>query len=190
MPAFCKDRQEADERMLAYAEQTDFDQAWFTPEQWNTVLGIACDKRFGIKEAENALSAHMGEIRASAARARRQAAITADPFPPLLPAGAPVAANILGQLIDAYIAGQRMNLGHGTKMTRAAYALVRTQWTAVAALAPAHSIFGHFIAHLPQDKAALGKANVGGTKDTRKVQGDLLVTIGGVDFNMHIDITD
>ncbi|MFJ6723131.1 hypothetical protein, partial [Streptomyces sp. NPDC091259] len=77
----------------------------------------------------------------------------------------------------------------GSPMDPSAYEELREEWEAVAALA-AGGIYTEFHSFPPQNKAALGKGNVGGTLAKRKVQGNLLVKVAGVRFNMHIDIDD
>ena len=49
------------------------------------------------------------------------------------------------------------------------------------------STFTNFHSFPSTDKAAAGKGNIGGTLGNRQFQGNLLVFIHGVKFNMHID---
>lgn len=189
--------EEAESELRAYCDKLDFDPKWIGPEQWKVTLRIACEaKNGGLDEAKRTIDQDLMDITSTAARGAREAEVTADQLPRLL-AGRPrfrnsTAREILAQLTEAYIAGKRVNLMlGGAPLNPPEYERLRTDWKKVgkeAAGLPA-CIFTGFVAHRPQDKNAEGRGNAGDTMDKRKYQGDLLVNICGVTFNMHVNTT-
>lgn len=194
MPRYAKNARDADQELTAYCEKTGFDREWIDDETWATTIRIACDKLLGLDEAEKTIDADRAEMNNTAARIRRQALLDGDPSDLLDTIAGDghfndtLVEGILRQCAAAYVGGARVNLGlGGDKWHPTAYAALRTYWDDASQHAVG-GVFTDFVSHAPQDKAALDKANVGGTLAKRKVQGDLLVRIGGVRFNMHIDI--
>ncbi|MET7701595.1 hypothetical protein [Streptomyces sp. NPDC005485] len=195
MPGYAKSDAEAKERLLAYCDKIDLDPAWISDSKWDTTIRIARQKEYGWDEAENTIDSDKTEIAGAKAKEARQAKLDGDASNLMNTILATPALNntpahrMLVQCAAAYVGGIRTNLGYGSKMTRAAYATVRGQWTQISQQAGG-GVYTAFVSHDPQDKAALGKIWVGDTLAVRGVQGNLLVRIGGMRFNMHVDITD
>jgi len=195
MPGYAKSDAEAKEMLLAYCDKIDFDPAWISDSKWDTTIRIARQKEYGYDEAEKAIDSDKVDIAGEKAKSARQAKLDADASDLMDTIEATPglddspAHKMLVQCAGAYVGGIRTNLGYGSKMSRTAYAAVRRQWTRISQEATG-GVYTAFVSHDPQDKAALGKIWVGDTLAVRGVQGNLLVRIDGVRFNMHVDITD
>ncbi|MFC7304289.1 hypothetical protein ACFQVC_08715 [Streptomyces monticola] len=192
-----KSEEEAEADLNEYCEAIGFDPEWISPSQWAATLRIAQDKEYGYEQAHKTIDSDQEEIGRAAARKARRQRVEDDPSGVLALLDADkefkgsLTQSILQQCADAYVAGQRVNLGLGGKpMDPEPYNELRRQWAKAALLADDDSVFTGFHSFPPQNKALVGKGNKGDTLDTRKVQGDLLVKIGGVKFNMHVDIAD
>ncbi|MFE1763700.1 hypothetical protein ACWDBF_35910 [Streptomyces angustmyceticus] len=190
---YAKSAEEAETELKAYCESISFDHEWISAPQWAAAIGIALDKRTGYAEAFKSIDTDKDELFRARARDARQANIDGDTAQLLAAAAGhhslkTTAAGILQQLADAYVAGHRvyLTLG-GPPMDTTRYADLRDAWDDAARLA-AGGVFTDFVSHAPQNKQAANKGNVGDTTETRKVQGDLLVKIDGVRFNMHVNI--
>lgn len=194
MPKYAKSAQEAEQNLQEYCEEIGFDPEWITPDKWAASIRIAQDKDHGFEQARKTIDSDKADIAKSAAKEARKAKLAADASG-LLDAVAvhyllkdTLVPTILNECAAAYLGGERVNLGlGGSPMDAEAYDELRGEWRRAAGLA-AGGLFTDFVSHAPQDKAALGKGSVGDTLAKRKVQGNLLVKIGGVRFNMHIDI--
>ena len=196
MPKHAESEEEAKRDLVQYCESIGFDPEWVTPEKWASSIGIAMNKEYGFVEARRTIESDKAEMVKDSARATRRSTLDGDGAGLLARAKTHYALKdtlvpgILKQCADAYVGGERVNLGLGGKpMDRDNYGELRDEWRQAAALA-AGGVFTEFVSHAPQDKAALGKGAVGGTLGKRKVQGNLLVKIDGVRFNMHVDIAD
>jgi hypothetical protein len=196
MPKHAESEEEAERDLLEYCESIGFDPEWISAEKWRSSIGIATRKEYGFAQAHRTIDSDREEMAKDAARAARRAGLDGDTAGLLAKAKKhhalkdTLVPGILQQCAGAYVGGERVNLGlGGSPLDRDAYGELRDEWQQAAALA-AGGVFTEFVSHAPQDKAALGKGSVGGTLAKRKVQGNLLVKIGGVRFNMHIDIAD
>ncbi|NEC89050.1 hypothetical protein [Streptomyces sp. SID12501] len=198
MPAIAKNADDAKTQLTSYCADISFDPEWISPEKWQTTIGIACDKQYGLEEAKRTIQQDMLDLAGSKAKENRQATLDGDPDDLFDTIEATPALNntlahkILKLCATAYVGGERVNLGLGLggkkKMPPAEYTTLCGLWTLAAGHITGAGVFTEFVSHPPQDKAALGKGNVGATLDTRGLQGNLLVKINGVRFNMHIDI--
>lgn len=192
---YAKSAEEAEAELKEYCKSISFDHEWISAPQWDATIRIAQDKKTGYTEAFNTIEADKHELFRAGARDARQARLDGDAAQLLATAAShyslkTTVAGILQQLADAYVAGHRVNLTlGGPPMDDTRYADLRDEWDDAAQLA-AGGVFTEFVSHPPQNKPAADKGNVGDTKETRKVQGDLLVKIGGVRFNMHVNIAD
>ncbi|WP_328972813.1 hypothetical protein [Streptomyces sp. NBC_00239] len=196
MPKFAASAEEADQDLREYCESIGFDPEWVAPEKWASSVSIAQQKQYGFEEAHKTIDSDKDELRKDAAAKARKAKLAGD-------AAGLIAAlkvhyalkdslvrEIIDQCAATYLGGERVNLGLGGKpMDRETYSELRKEWRAASALATG-GVFSDFVSHDPQDKAALGKGAVGATLARRGVQGNLLMRINGVRFNMHIDIAD
>ncbi|MET9609896.1 hypothetical protein ABZZ17_33330 [Streptomyces sp. NPDC006512] len=196
MPKYAKSAEEADQNLKDYCEQIGFDPEWVPVGKWDLSVGIAQDPELGFEQARKTIDSDREDMVKAGAKDARKAKLAGDPSG-LLAAVAShyslkdtLVPTILKQCAAAYVGGERVNLGlGGSAMDRDAYAELRDEWRRASGLAGG-GIFTAFVSHEPQDKAALGKGAVGGTLARRKVQGNLLVKINGVRFNMHVDIGD
>ncbi|MEU8591182.1 hypothetical protein AB0C59_29885 [Streptomyces sp. NPDC048664] len=196
MPKYAESDKEANESLLEYCESIGFDPEWISPDKWDTTIRIARSKDKGYVEAYKAIDSDRLDMVKSGAREARKKKVDND------------AANLIGKITShyalkdslvltvvkqcaaAYVGGERVNLGlGGSPMDASAYAELREEWDEAAPLATG-GVYTEFHSFPPQDKAALGKGNVGDTLAKRKVQGNLLLKVAGVKFNMHIDIAE
>ncbi|MCP9206551.1 hypothetical protein [Streptomyces cucumeris] len=194
MPKFAKTDAEADASLREFCDSIDFDPEWITPEQWATTIRIARDKDTGYEEAQKSIIGDRDDMAKASAKKVRLERLNGDASDLLdTVEGDPVfngsiVLDVLKECAQAYVGGQRVNLGlGGSPMHSSRYAELRKLWDKAAKRAVG-GVFTDFMSHAPQDKAALGKGNVGDTLDRRGVQGNLLVRIDGVRFNMHINI--
>lgn len=194
MPGYAENAEDAKTELKAYCKTINFDHEWISPPQWAATIRIAQDKKLGYKEAFKTIDTDLDDMRKAVALARRKATLAGDASNLLTAVKYDgslkdsLVVNILVQCAKAYEGGERVNLGlGGSPMDEDVFGELRGEWDEAAALAVG-GIFTDFVSHDPEDKAALGKGSVGGTLAKRKVQGNLLVRIDGVRFNMHIDI--
>ncbi|MFI0805943.1 hypothetical protein [Streptomyces echinatus] len=196
MPKYAQTDEEADKALREYCDSIGFDAEWITPEDWATTIRIARDKGKGLTVAYGTIDEDRSAMVKAGARTARQGVVDNDPSGLIAAIEThyslkdSLVLTILKQCRGAYVAGERIDLGLGGKpMHSTAYAELREEWKAAGKLG-AGGVYTNFHSFEPQDKAAEGKGNVGGTLAKRKVQGNLLVKINGVKFNMHIDISD
>ncbi|MEU5398262.1 hypothetical protein ABZ348_03045 [Streptomyces sp. NPDC005963] len=196
MPKYAETAEEAERHLREYCETIGFDPEWINPTQWDSSIRIAQDKKYGFEEARKTIDSDKAELVKSGARDARKATLDGDASGLIAAVGKhwslkdTLVPTILKQCAAAYLGGERVNLGlGGSPMDADAYDELRGEWTQAAGLAGG-GIYTNFVSHPPQDKAALGKGSVGGTLAKRKVQGNILVKINGVRFNMHIDIAE
>ncbi|WP_037604589.1 hypothetical protein [Streptacidiphilus rugosus] len=190
-----KDRAEADAELRAHCEKWGFDPEFVGEHKWRLTLGIACNPEFGYPEAIKALEADRMELHRDAVRAGRLGQVDGDRLIATIATdgrfhGSAV-HGILQQMADAYVAGERVNLGLGGQpFDPETYEELRDEWTQVGRVAATlGGIFTAFAGLDPQDKALEGRGNVGATLEQRRYQGDLLATINGIRFNMHVNLT-
>ncbi|MFJ9641485.1 hypothetical protein ACWEPM_38395 [Streptomyces sp. NPDC004244] len=194
MPKYASSDEEADKDLRAYCDSIGFDPEWIVQSQWEATIRIARNEEYGIAEAHNTIDKDKERIFKVGAREARKQKLDADASGLLAALKKhyslkdTLVPGILQQCADAYVGGERVNLGlSGSPLDPGAYEELREEWRAAAKLA-AGGVFTEFVSHAAQDKAALGKGNVGHTLAKRGVQGNLLVKIAGVRFNMHVDI--
>ncbi|WP_030160777.1 hypothetical protein [Streptomyces sp. NRRL S-244] len=196
MPEYASSDEEAEKDLIAYCEKIDFDPEWVAADKWASSIRIAQQKEYGFVQARKTILSDQEELVKAGARDARKAKLDSDAADLLAQIKYDhnlkdsLVVTILNQCAAAYVGGERVNLGlGGAPMDRGAYGDLRDEWTAAAELADG-GVFTGFVSHAPQNKAVLGKGQVGSTLAKRKVQGNLLVRIAGVRFNMHIDIAD
>ncbi|MCM2389791.1 hypothetical protein [Streptomyces albipurpureus] len=194
MPKYAKSAQEAEQNLQEYCEEIGFDPEWVTPDKWASSIRIAQDKDHGFEQARKTIDSDKEDMVRAGAKDARKARLAADASGLLDTVKGhyllkdTLVPTILTQCAAAYVGGERVNLGlGGSPMDPDTYGELRSEWRQASGLA-AGGVFTDFVSHAPQNKAALGKGSVGETLAKRKVQGNLLVKIGGVRFNMHIDI--
>ncbi|MFD3870454.1 hypothetical protein [Streptomyces sp. NPDC058623] len=194
MPKYAKSAAEADQNLRDYCDEIGFDPEWVPAGKWDLSVGIAQNPEHGFEQARKTIDSDKEDIFKSGAKDARKAKLSGDPSGLLAAVKVhyslkdTLVPTILKQCADAYVGGERINLGlGGSAMDADAYGELRDEWRQAAGLAGG-GLFTEFVSHAPQDKAALGKGAVGGTLARRKVQGNLLVKINGVRFNMHVDI--
>jgi hypothetical protein len=193
---YARTRAEADAELRAYCQKLGFDPEWLGERKWGTRLDIACNPEYGYEQARRAVEDDKIEIARKEARTARQVLVAADTLIGRIAVDGRFKGSdvhgILQQIADAYVGGQRVNLGLGGQpFDPTAYEVLRQSWKDVGRVAGTivGCIFTDFVGHLPQDKPALDKGNVGATMDTRRFQGDLLTSVNGIAFNMHVNLT-
>ncbi|WP_018351420.1 hypothetical protein [Longispora albida] len=193
--AFAASQQEAEQLLKEYCFSIDYDMQWTTQTKWDATVRIACDRNEGIEVAQDTLLGDRQEIQRAANRAARTALVS-PAWTTLLAAmngdkrfNDQHTQNILRTCVERYIFGGEVYLGYGEAFTPAEYAKLQAQWTAASNLGQgAAPSLTQFRSAPPQDKAALGKGNIGATLGTRKWQGNLFVHVEAVEFIMHVDI--
>ncbi|KIF78065.1 hypothetical protein QR77_38170 [Streptomyces sp. 150FB] len=183
-------RAEADLR--AFCETRGFDLEAL--EDWSTLVMIVYNPKLGLEDAKKTIVEESEKHLSEARQRERQERVTKDK---LSAAIAPVGSlnddirNIVEQLADAYVGGHRVNLALGRTLLAWEHDELREQWNMVRDVAGKipNCIFTNFHSYPATDKAAAGHGNVGNTLDTRRYQGNLLVFINGVKFNIHINTT-
>ncbi|MEU1423394.1 hypothetical protein [Kitasatospora sp. NPDC005751] len=194
MPKTAKSEQEANELLTAYCLEIDFSKQWIAAEKWATSIRIAMNPAEGIESAKSTIDSDKRDVQDAAARTQRQTALTPHlgALRAAIQADNTVSLDTEGKLLAActaqYVGGGGVDLGYPTGLTASQYAVQQGRWNHLATLGAGAPFIGGFHALPPQDKAAAGKANVGATLATRKWQGNLFVTIGGVTFNLHLDV--
>lgn len=196
MPKYAESDEEANKSLLEYCESIGFDPEWISPDKWDTTIRIARTKDKGYVEAYKTIDTDRTDMIKAGAREARQKKVDNDAanlFTRIktdYPLKDSLVLPILKQCAAAYVGGERVDLGlGGSPMDRSVYAELREEWDEAAPLAMG-GIYTEFHSFPPQNKAALGKGNLGDTLAKRKVQGNLLVKVAGVRLNMHIDIAD
>ncbi|MFI5533082.1 hypothetical protein ACIA8O_31540 [Kitasatospora sp. NPDC051853] len=98
--------------------------------------------------------------------------------------------DLFRQACGQYVDGGQIDMTFSETLTAAQYANLRAEWKRLGALSTevASSPFSRFESLEPEDKEAKGKGSVGKTLATRKVQGNVFVTVVTVRFNVHVDI--
>ncbi|MEU2158051.1 hypothetical protein ABZ532_24105 [Streptomyces sp. NPDC019396] len=193
---YAKDATEAETDLIAYCKASHFDREWMSDERWATTVRIACDKEYGYDEAYRTIDTDQVALLAETAKQGRKSKLDADEDDLLSlveradELAKTLVPNILQQCADAYLGGQRVNLGFSKAMTRTEFAQLRKDWTVAGEYATGDGMFTNFHSFPPQDKQKAGKGSVGDTLARRDTQGNLLVKIAGRTFNMHVDIKD
>ena len=182
---------EAGTLLLAEAERIGLDREWVTDETWDTTKNIAVNPEYGLSEAYKTLMKDLELIHENARRAVRQADVD-QVWPQLQNAANRTGAHVLAILTECrtlYVEGRRVNFDY-TTMTTQEFHNVCDEWdelreeTAVTT----QNLFRNFHWMPIEDKAAAGKGNVGDTLGKRTLQGCILVKVGGVKFNAHVNI--
>ncbi|MFG2606402.1 hypothetical protein ACGFT2_23050 [Streptomyces sp. NPDC048514] len=193
---YAKDAAEAETDLVAYCAASAFDREWLSEERWATTIRIACDRKYGYDEAYRAIDSDQVALLAESARSARRSKLDGDEDGLLSlveqaeELSKTLVPEILQQCADAYVGGQRVNLGLSGAMTRTEFAQLRKAWAVAGEYASGEGVFTDFHDFPPQDKKKAGKGTVGATLATRGVQGNLLVKIAGRTFDMHVDIKD
>ncbi|MGW5738721.1 MULTISPECIES: hypothetical protein [Streptomyces] len=189
---YADDETEATDLLTEYSESIGLPWGLIPQRKREASVRIATveDKNNGLAAAKKTLDDDLNEQRRAERVAERTAAIQkqADSF--VKAVGVKTDA---GRLLDLcrhhYEQANHPNFTFGSGMTEVEYAAFRQEWRDAAELAEErYDQFTDLRATDVQDKAALGKGQVGDTLDTRGRQGNVFVTVLGAKFNAHIDI--
>ncbi|MFF3752474.1 hypothetical protein ACFYYH_18770 [Streptomyces sp. NPDC002018] len=188
---YAESAEEAETLLLAEAERIGLDREWVPDETWNTTKDIAVNPVYGLLEAYKTLLKDLEEIHDNTRRDARQARVDAV-WPQLREAATRTGAHVLNILTECrtlYVEGRRVNFEH-TTMTAQEFRNVCQEWEDLRTESAVtdQDVFHHFHWEPIQDKAAANKGNVGNTIAKRTVQGCVLVYVGAVKFNAHINI--
>lgn len=183
---------QAEADLQAFCETRGFDLGAL--DDWSTLVMIAYTRKLGLEDAKKTIVEESEKHVSEARQRERQERVTKDK---LIAVIAPNESlnddihNIVKQLADAYVGGYRVNLALGRTLEAEEHDELREQWNKVSHVAGKipNCIFTNFHSYPATDKAAAGHGNVGNTLGTRRYQGNLLVFINGVKFNMHINTT-
>jgi hypothetical protein len=190
---YAESEAEADELLLAEADRIDFSRDWLTGEQWASVRRIALNPKFGLKEAYKSLFEEKDAIRRAAARLVREQLVNGV-LANVVGAAKSVGDDVRKIIEDAarrYVEGGEVKYSSptGARSTEGFEELC-DEWETLAGRLAAQNVFTNLRWMPIEDKQEKGKGNVGDTLDTREKQGCILLRVGGVKFNAHVDITD
>jgi hypothetical protein len=190
---YANDEQEATELLTEYSEQLGLPWGVIPQKQRDASVRIAyiVGQNNGLQAARKTIEGDLMEQRHEKLVEERRVAIAGQGTPLLAVAGAKKpAGQVLTQCQYAYAHAIDPRFTFGQEMTEAEYAGFRAAWDELGATAEERGLtqYTQFKALKIQDKAALGKAQVGDTLDTRRWQGNVFVTINGAQFNVHINI--
>jgi hypothetical protein len=184
---------EADTLLLAEADRIDFSRDWLTDEQWASVRRIALNPKFGLQEAYKSLFEEKDAIRRAAARLAREQLVNGV-LANVTGAAKSVSDDVHKIILDAahrYVEGGEVKYSSPTgARSTAGFKELCDEWEELETRLPAQTVFTDLHRMPIEDKPAAGKGNVGNTLDTREKQGCILLRVGGVKFNAHVDITD
>ncbi|MEC4020550.1 hypothetical protein [Streptomyces sp. H27-D2] len=191
---YADDEAEATRLLTAYCVETGFSPEWISKDTWDTTVRIACSVAAsnGLQAAMGTLDADAQALRSAARREERLGRIKVESEQ--LIAEAKASSNlgkIIGRCRDAYVAVAPADFTYGASLTRIEFDNLADDWRDLGTWAGRRQIaqFRSFTALDVEDKAAKGKGQTGDTLETRGLQGNVLVTVAGVRFNVHINIT-
>ncbi|GGV62615.1 hypothetical protein GCM10010277_68170 [Streptomyces longisporoflavus] len=190
---YANDEKEATELLIAYSDEIGLPWGVIPLAKWAASVRIAhteSDKN-GLVAAKKTLDDDLFEQRRAERVAAREAAIEGQGDSLVKAAGAKtLAGSLLAQCQHHYGQANNPSFTFGPGMSEADYAAFQTEWSELGELADerGYDQFTDFYALDIQNKAALGKKQVGDTLATRGWQGNVFVTILGARFNAHIDI--
>jgi hypothetical protein len=184
---------EAETLLLAEADRIDFSRDWLTDDQWGTVKRIACNPEYGVQEAYKSLQAEKDAIRQAAARQVRQQRV--DGVRAAVVGAANSVSDDVRKIVEdaarRYIEGGEVNYSSPTgEMSTEAFEDLCAEWDTLRGRIATQNVFTNLHWMEIENKQDAGKGNVGATLDTRERQGCVLLRVGGVKFNAHVDITD
>ncbi|MGW4652561.1 hypothetical protein [Kitasatospora sp. NPDC004289] len=193
---YASDKREAEKLLKEFCQRIEYDFEWITAATWATTVDIALDPETGLETAEKSLVEDMNEKRGALAKGRRRDAIGAKRSALIALADADddgfrtSTLDLFRQACAQYIDGGQIDMTFSDALTSAQYEVLRTEWTRLGTLSGqvAASPFSRFESLEAEDKDAKGKGSVGKTLATRKVQGNVFVTVVTVRFNVHVDI--
>lgn len=97
-----------------------------------------------------------------------------------------LAKSAFGVARATYVGGASVNAGLSGVHSEDDYYAAKMEWDDIGDT----TTVTNFHSFDPEDKAAIGKGNVGATLATRKVQGNLLCSFDGTKINVHVDIAE
>ncbi|MEN8651378.1 hypothetical protein ABCR94_12215 [Streptomyces sp. 21So2-11] len=190
---YAENETEAKDLMLEYTKSIDLDRALVSDSTWATTLRIACDPKEGIAVAEATLLTDLQELRSETNKTARRDAI-ATQWGTLSGRTATIGGavqNIASQCRAQYIAGSPVDFSYGATMTETAFEALGASWKTLGTWASGQGLtqFQSFRWLPVENKEEKGKGSVGATLARRGRQGNLFVSIRGITYNVHIDIS-
>lgn len=176
---------EATRLMKAYAERLELEWAKLPPLLTNLTIEYAQDwKKGGIDGGEKLLFSEKQTIIDNAKKQERRETVQ-DDFDTINDnIGNDLAKAVFGVAHSVYVGGGGVNTGISGAYTQDQYYAAKREWDDIDNL----DTVSNFYALAPQDKAKAGKANVGATLATRKVQGNMFCTFKNTQIDVHVDI--
>lgn len=189
---YANDEKEAIELLIEYSESIGLPWGVIPQRKWEASVGVAWQEgtNNGLAAAKKTLDGDLHEQRVAARVAERTQEIKKQADSVVNTVGSSTTAGKLLELCrHHYEQANNPNFTFGSGMTEAEYASFQAEWEEASELATQrYNQFTNLHSTAIQDKAALGKGQVGDTLDTRGRQGNVFVTIVGAKFNAHIDI--
>ncbi|MGW7077245.1 hypothetical protein [Streptomyces sp. NPDC054866] len=189
---YANDEAEATELLTAYSESIGLPWGVIPQRKRDASVRIAWveDKNNGLVAAKKTIEDDLIEQRRAERVAERAAAIQKQAESLVKTVGVKTDAGLLlDQCKHHYEQANNPDFTFGSGMTESEYAAFQEEWEEAAQLAAErYDQFTNLYSTEIQDKAALGKGQVGDTMATRGRQGNVFVTIVGAKFNAHIDI--
>jgi hypothetical protein len=184
---------EAETLLLAEVEHIDFSRDWLTDDQWRSVKDIACNPKYGLAEAYKSLQTEKDALAQAAARQLRKQRVDGVRLA-VMGAADSVSAGVRAIIEDAarrYIErGEVSYVSPVNEMITESFEDLCEEWDLLSTRIANQAVFTNLHWMPVEDKPAAGKGNVGNTLDTREKQGCILLRVGNVKFNAHVDITD
>lgn len=189
---YADDEAEAVELLTEYSESIGLPWGVISQRKRDASVGVACneDKNNGLEAAKRTIEDDLLDERHATRKKERGEAIAAEGNSLVKAFGESTdAGRLLAECMEYYAAGIKPNFTFGSGMTVEDYEAFRVEWSDAADIVGrGYKQFKKLTSTAIQDKAALGKGNVGNTLATRARQGNVFVTILGARFNAHIDI--
>ncbi|WP_338674780.1 hypothetical protein V1460_18660 [Streptomyces sp. SCSIO 30461] len=160
---YAKDATEAEGDLTAYCKASNFDREWLSVERRATTVRIACDQEYGYDEVYRTIDTDQVALLAETAKQARKSKLDADDDDLLSlvehteELSKTLVPNILQQCADAYLGGQRINLGFSKTMTRTEFGQLRKDWTVEGEYTTGDGMFTNFHSFPPQDKQKAGR---------------------------------
>lgn len=181
--SYAADEKEARALMLAYAEKVDVEVG---EKDLLAAIAVAVNRDYGIDEGEKIILQSKVDANEAEARDGRKARFTDDydEFESTVTLDRLCAA-ALAAAFQRYVANPpQPNLTLGGTYSQDDIDEALIEWKGFNGVVTNVRFWGFS----GEDKAALGKGNVGPTLETRDVQANLLSSWGGTEINVHINV--
>lgn len=181
---YAENEGEARRLMTDYAKKNDIA---VTAEILETAIRLAMDREMGLDQGERTILLVRQEADEAERREERRKAYNAHYQHLLGLLSDPIAIAALNAAFSRFVANpfdRSLTLGMTATQDEIDDALV--EWRDLKGTRKGCDFWGYN----GQNKAALGKGNVGDTLDTRTVQANFLCSFGGHEINVHVNMVD